>query len=130
MIAAVKNGFIQSEIEKSSLERQRAIDRKEKMVVGLNAYAIPEEDDIRPVTTRPNPQEVDRHIKRIKQLKANRNQAEAQKAMDELKRAAEDENRNIFEAVVQSIGANLTHGEIISTLREIYGVGVPLISIG
>ncbi|MFQ5873267.1 MAG: methylmalonyl-CoA mutase [Dehalococcoidia bacterium] len=130
MLEAVKKGFIQSEITRSSLECQRAIDSKERILVGLNDYVIPEEEDVRPATPHPDLQAVDRHVQRIKELRANRDQARAQSAKDNLKRAGEDQNNNLFEAVIEAVKSDVTHGEIVSTLQEVYGVGVPTATIG
>jgi len=129
MLEAVKKGFVQSEIGRSSLEYQRAIDKKERVVVGLNDYIIPEEEDVRPPAPRPNQEAVERHIRRIKNIKTDRDQTKAGAAMEELKRTAEDENANLFEAVIKAVKSNITHGEVVSTLQEVYGVGVPMATI-
>lgn len=130
MLEAVKKGFVQSEIERSSLEYQRAVDSKERVVVGLNDYVIPEEEDARPLIARPDPSAVDRHIQRIKTLRVTRDQAGARAAIDDLKKSAEDTDTNLFEAVIRAVKADLTHGEIVSALQEVYGVGVPMATIG
>ncbi len=130
MLEAVKKGFVQSEIERSSLEYQRSIDNKERIVVGLNDYVIPEKEDVRPPIPRPNPQAVNRHIERIKKLRIDRDQAGVRASLDDLKGAAEDEDANLFEAVIQAVQADVTHGEVVSALQEVYGVGVPMATIG
>jgi methylmalonyl-CoA mutase N-terminal domain/subunit len=130
MLEAVKKGYIQSEIGKSSLQNQRAIDNGDRVVVGVNDYVIPEDEDLRPETPRPDLSEVERHIQRIKELKANRDQVRAGAALDGLKRAADDENSNLFEAVIEAMKSDVTHGEVIAALREVYGEGVPMTTIG
>ncbi len=129
MLEAVKRGYIQSEIAKSSLNYERSIENKERIVVGVNDYIIPEEEDLKPATPRPNPEAVDRHIQRIKDLRANRDQSGTQAAIDGLKRAADDTDANLFEAVIEAMKSDVTHGEVISALQEVYGEGAPLISI-
>ncbi len=129
MLEAIKRGYIQSEIAKSSLNYERSIENKERIVVGVNDYIIPEEEDLKPATPRPNPEAVDRHIQRIKDLRANRDQSGTQAAIDGLKRAADDTDANLFEAVIEAMKSDVTHGEVISALQEVYGEGAPLISI-
>ncbi len=129
MLEAIKRGYIQSEIAKSSLNYERSIENKERIVVGVNDYIIPEEEDLKPATPRPNPEAVDRHIQRIKDLRVNRDQSGAQAAIDGLKRAADDTDANLFEAVIEAMKSDVTHGEVISALQEVYGEGAPLISI-
>lgn len=128
MLEAIRKGYIQSEISKSSLEYQRSIDNKERIVVGLNDYIIPEEEDIRPVVAKPDAKAVDRYIRHIKQFKSNRDQAKVRTAKDNLVRTAENHDANLFEAVIQAVKSDVTHGEIVATLRKVYGEGIPTIT--
>ena len=49
------------------------------------------------------------------------------RALDALARAAESEDENVYEKVVDAACAEVTHGEICGTLRKVYGFGSPLI---
>lgn len=127
MLEAVKSGYVQAEIGHSAYEYQQMVDKKERTVVGINKYVIPEQQDVKPAHRKPNLQEVEKHIERIKSLRQNRDQAKAQIALKGLEEAAADTNINLFEAVINALKADVTHGEIVAKFREIYGYGQPLI---
>jgi len=127
MLEAIKTGYIQKEIGNASYTNQRMIEKKERVIVGLNKYQIDQKLDIRPTHTKPNQAAVEKHINRIKSLRINRNQAKAQDALHYFDEAAKNPSLNLFEAVVDGIKADLTNGEIIAKLREIYGFGRPLV---
>ncbi|MBI4595784.1 MAG: methylmalonyl-CoA mutase [Candidatus Tectomicrobia bacterium] len=127
MLKAVEKGFIQNEISRSSLKDVKAIEQKEKIVVGLNEYVIPEEMDFTPKFPKPDPVKVQRHIDRVREIKKTRDQGKARMALDHLKRVADGKTGNLFEAVLNAVKCNASHGEVVSALRDVYGEGKPLI---
>ncbi|MBI2864920.1 MAG: methylmalonyl-CoA mutase [Chloroflexi bacterium] len=129
MLEATKRGFPQTEILNSALSYQRAIDRGEKVVVGLNAHQIPEDLDGRYTSEPPDLALVERQIERTKAVRRERDAARARAALDGLQRALDDPKANTFEAVLGAVEADLTHGEIIRAFRERLGVGRPLIGV-
>lgn len=129
MMEAVKKGFIQAEITKAALDYQQEIDSGERTVVGVNRYRLPEFEDRLPEQEKVPPEMVTRHVERTRRAKAERDQSRAQAAIDQLKRAAEDEGLNTFEAVIEGVKAGLTQGEIVRELRAVYGAGVPLVTV-
>ena len=66
-------------------------------------------------------------VERLKRYKAARDQAAVQRALDALARSAESADENVFAAVVEAVGAGVTHGEVCGRLRQVYGNGEPLI---
>lgn len=127
MLEAIKSGYIQNEIGIASYNNQRMIEKKERVVVGLNKFQINEKLDTRPIHHKPDLTQVEKHVNRIKSLRKNRNQAKAQDALHYFEEAAKNPSLNLFEAVVNGVKADLTHGEIISKLRDIYGFGRPIV---
>ncbi|TAK26796.1 MAG: methylmalonyl-CoA mutase [Chloroflexota bacterium] len=129
MLEATKRGFPHAEIARSSLEYQRAIDRGERVLVGLNAYQVPEDIDGRFTIERPDLALVESQIERTKAVRRERNAARAQAAIDGLHRAFDDPQTNTFEAVLNAVEADLTHGEIVRIFRERLGEGRTLTGI-
>ncbi|MEE9201594.1 MAG: methylmalonyl-CoA mutase family protein [Dehalococcoidia bacterium] len=129
MMEAVKKGFIQAEITKAALDYQQEVDAGERTVVGVNRYRLPEFADLLPEQEKVPPEMVTRHVERTRRAKTERDQAQAQAAIDLLRRAAEDEGLNTFEAVIEGVKAGLTQGEIVRELRAVYGAGVPLVTV-
>lgn len=123
MLKALEKGFIQDEIARSSLNDIKAIEQKEKIVIGLNENVIPEELDFDPNLPKPDPVKVQQQIDRVKAIKKNRNQAQARKSLEHLKRTAEGNTGNLFEAVIDCVKSDVSHGEVVAALQEVYGQG-------
>ncbi len=128
MYAAVSSGLVQRIVGVSALAHQDRIDSGEQTVVGVNKFKVPEEDEMPRQPLKPPPADViEAQIERLKRYKAERDQTATARAMDELSRAAESEDENVFEKIVDATCAGATHGEICQRLRDIYGFGDPLI---
>jgi len=125
MFQAVKKGFVQKEIAKSSFEYQKQVDGGDRVVVGLNEYAVHEQEEL-PQQMKVDAELVERQVNRTKSLREKRNQEKAKSAIKEVRKAALNPEQNIFEAVIDAVKNNVTHGEIVRELRDIYGFGRPL----
>ena len=126
MYQAVEAGVVQRMIGASAMRFQNRIDTGEQVVVGVNAYRVDEAEDERPLVERPDPAVMKHHIDEFVAWKAARSQADVDRALDRLTRAAEDRADNVFGAVVEAARAGLTHEEICSRLRRDLGFGHPL----
>ena len=69
---------------------------------------------------------IEKQIERTQKLKENRNQKKANDAIARIRKATADSKQNIFQAVIEAIRNDVTNGEIIRELRDIYGFGRPL----
>jgi methylmalonyl-CoA mutase N-terminal domain/subunit len=128
MVKAIERGYPQKEIAESSYQYQRAVEAKEKVVVGANEFAIDE--------PAPNILYIDESVARqqtakLKVLRQRRSNDEVQRRLEALKRAAAQEpklptNGGVSEAntmpyIVDAVRAYATVGEICEALREVYG---------
>ncbi|MEW5008877.1 MAG: acyl-CoA mutase large subunit family protein [Cycloclasticus sp.] len=127
MYKAVEVGLVQTMCGQSSMANQELIESGKKRIVGVNCYQDEEEEKIEVETTRPDPVLMQKHIDEFKAFKKNRSQQAVAKALDNLTRAANSDDENVFARVVEATGAGVTHGEIISCLRTELGFGHPLI---
>jgi methylmalonyl-CoA mutase N-terminal domain/subunit len=128
MFAAVESGVVQRMIGDSAIAFQKRIDTGEQVVVGVNAYQVPEDEAARPVLKRPARAVIDAQIARFKAFKRDRSKAAVEKALAALARAAANEGDNVFARVVAAAEAGATHGEICACLRREMGFGEPLVT--
>ena len=120
MVEAVEKGFPQREIQESAYQYQKALERGDQTIVGVNKYAM--QDEPQEVPTLVIDESVRSHqIERLEQTKARRDNGSVVKALDNLKRAAE-RGENTMPATIEAVRAYATLGEICSALRDVYGV--------
>ena len=118
MIKAIESGFVQSEIQRAAYDFQRAVEKKEQIVVGVNDFVAAEE---RSVPTLRIDAEIERNqVQRLKALRAKRESAKTKAALAELERRARG-TENLLPAILASVEAYATVGEISDTLRRVYG---------
>jgi methylmalonyl-CoA mutase N-terminal domain/subunit len=129
MNAAVENGLVQRLIGDSALRFQQAVEAKEQIVVGVNAYQVDENPDDYRVPPYPESAIIDAQIAKLRTFKAERPHGAVATALDGLARAAQSppsSGANVFGAVVDAASAGVTHGEICACLRRELGFGQPL----
>ncbi len=120
VVACIENGFFQREIADAAYRYQREIDKKEKIVVGINDYV--EENEKIDIPILNIPKEVEElQVKRIKEMKASRNQNDVDKSLEELKRSARD-GTNIMPRILDCARKYVTLGEMCNELKEVFGV--------
>lgn len=126
MFAAVKEGFVNQQINRSINAAFEESKRGEKVMVGVNAYQDQEEDEAEFESFQTDPRLVERQMERTKNTRKDRDQDTAKKALDTLRQAAEEDGEgSIFGSVIAAVEAQCTRGEIVFTLREILGYGQP-----
>jgi methylmalonyl-CoA mutase N-terminal domain/subunit len=121
-VAAIEKGFQKSEIERSAYAIAQGIDSGERIVVGLNKFQAAQEDRYEPL--RVDPQiEVDQRA-RIAEVRAGRDQAAVDAALDAMKKAAVGTD-NVLYPMKDALRAMATVGEVCNALREVWGVYHP-----
>ncbi|HDN73857.1 methylmalonyl-CoA mutase [Archaeoglobales archaeon ex4484_92] len=119
MIKAIESGFVQREIQKSAYEKQKAIDKGELVVVGVNKYQIDEQIQIE--LLRVEKSAIEKQIERLNKFRENRDKGKVEEMLDKLKRAAEKEDENLMPYILEAVKAKATLGEITDALREVFG---------
>ena len=121
-VAAIEQGFQKSEIERSAYRVQLEIDDGERTVVGVNKYALDEEEAYEPL--RVDPQiELDQR-QRLQQLRAERDNDAVKTALAELQEAARGSD-NVLYPMREALRVRATGGEVAHALREVWGVYQP-----
>ncbi len=118
-VAAIEKGFMQREIMESAYRYQKEVESKKQIVVGVNEFMAEEKTPIK--ILRINPEIEKKLIKRLKEIKRQRNQARVKEALNNLRKAAENENVNLMPFIIQAVKEYATLGEICDLLREVFG---------
>jgi methylmalonyl-CoA mutase N-terminal domain/subunit len=118
MVAAIERGFPQKEIAESSYRFQQAVERKEKVIVGVNGYV--QEDDAPVEILYIDESASERQLQKVEDLKRSRDGGRVVRALDALRAAARD-GTNVMPAMLESVRAYATLGEMCDALREIWG---------
>ncbi len=119
MVAAIEKGFPQREIQDSAYQYQKAVERGEQVIVGVNKYEMEEDTPIQTLVIDESVR--DHQVERLEQTRAQRDAGAVSNALENLKRAARNEE-NTMPATIEAVRAYATLGEICSALRDVYGV--------
>jgi methylmalonyl-CoA mutase N-terminal domain/subunit len=119
MVSAIEQGYPQREIQNASYEYQMAVERKEKIIVGVNDF-ISEEPPINVLLIDESVGE--RQIAKLKLLRSTRDNGRVKQTLDTLRQSAQAGNVNMMPAVLDCVRCYTTLGEICDRLRGVYGV--------
>jgi len=118
MVEAIKQNYPQREIAEASFRLQEEIERRERIVVGVNRYQ--QEDDGQLTILRIPPELERKQIGRVQALRASRNADAVGAALAELREAAAHD-RNLMEPLLDAARAHATEGEIVESLQRVFG---------
>jgi methylmalonyl-CoA mutase N-terminal domain/subunit len=120
MVAAVEKGFPQREIQDSAYQYQKAVERGDQTIVGVNKYVMDEEQSKVDILVI-NEGVRDQQVARLERAKASRDAGAVANALEKLKRAA-SAGENTMPATIEAVRAYATLGEICDALRDVYGL--------
>ncbi len=120
MVEAVEAGFPQREIQESAYQYQKAVERKEQVIVGVNKYAMESE------TSRISILQIDENVRlhqleRLAHTKSARDNGAVANSLEKLKQAA-IRDENTMPSIIESVAAYATVEEICVALRDVYGI--------
>jgi methylmalonyl-CoA mutase N-terminal domain/subunit len=117
MVKAIEMGFPQKEITDSAYWFQKAVEKKEKIIVGVNAF----EKDHEPISLLEIDESVAKQqLARLKEVRESRNSSRVLQELADLKKAAEDAV-NLMPFILRCVKSYATLGEIIDALKDVYG---------
>ncbi len=118
MVAAIERAYPQREIAEAAYKYQMAVDRKEKIIVGVNDYVAEEKGiDILQIDETV----AQRQAVRLRKLRAERSGDEVERRLDALRKAAAGE-ANLMPLIYDAVKAYATLGEICDAMREVFGI--------
>jgi len=118
MIPAIERAFPQSEIANASYEYQHAVEQRERLVVGVNAFTERDEDALELLHIDESAGGVQRE--KLKKLRADRDNQRVRESLDALRHAAEG-TTNTLPGILDCVRAYATVGEICDALRDVFG---------
>lgn len=118
MLGAIDTGYIELEIARAAYEYQLRIESGDQVIVGLNQYQSESKQKLELFEFDPEEEEWQRA--RLAETKTNRSASDVKSALSSLKQAARND-KNLMPPVLEAVGAMATEGEILDTMRDVYG---------
>ena len=129
MLKAIENGFVFREIQESSVEFQRKVDSGEKVIVGLNKFVMPDEEDVEEQDIFEYDQRIEKvQQEKLAQVKAKRDTEQVNQALRQLGNAI-DQDENLMPYIIAAVQCYASLGEICGVMREKWGEYSPPIYI-
>jgi len=119
VLRCIENGFFQREIADAAFEFERKLEANERIIVGVNAYKDGEGAEV--PTLRIGPETEQGQVRRLKALRARRDNTSVKHRLEELKTAARGSD-NLMPPLLDCVKAYATEGEIMAALKEVFGV--------
>jgi methylmalonyl-CoA mutase len=120
MTRAVDSGWAKLKIEASAAEKQARIDAGKDVIVGVNKYRLAKEDVIE-VREVDNVKVREGQIARLQQIRATRDTARVQAALDALTAAAASGQGNLLALSIEAVRLRATVGEVSEALEKVFG---------
>ncbi len=118
IVRAIELGYPQQEIANAAYAYQKQVERKEKIVVGVNKYQVEEE---KPIEYLKIDEEVERRqVSRLQEVKRSRNTARVQACLGDLKKASQG-TENLMPYILAAVKEYATLQEICDVFREVFG---------
>ena len=119
MVKAIEAGLVQREIEDTAYRYQRDIEERRRIVVGVNEYVSGESPPIE--LMRHDPEVHSRQLDELEQARGTRSQEAVQASLAYLEEQARHEDSNLMEPIIDCVREYATLGEIMDTLRTVFG---------
>jgi methylmalonyl-CoA mutase, N-terminal domain len=129
MVKAIEAGYPQKEIAETAYQYQRAVEKKEKIIVGANEFTI--EEKLPEILYIDHAEVASHQTRKLNALRARRSNEEVQRRLDALRKAAAREpvpnqngqisDANTMPYIIEAVRAYATVGEICDALRQVYG---------
>jgi methylmalonyl-CoA mutase len=120
MTKAIEAGIPKLRIEEASARRQARIDSSRETIVGVNKFCLDKEAPMEILEVDNSAVRISQ-IKRINEMKASRNNADVQSALEALTKCAETDEGNLLDLAIKAARARATLGEISYSLEKIWG---------
>jgi methylmalonyl-CoA mutase N-terminal domain/subunit len=119
VLPALEKGFFQREIAESAARYQTEIEKKERVIVGVNDYVVQEE--LKVPLLRVDEAGAQRQIARLQKIRRERDGVKVGACLDAIRDAAKKERANLMPPLISAVNAYATLGEIMDVLRQVWG---------
>ncbi len=121
MLAAIEKGFPQHEIADSAYRYQQEVDTKQRTLVGVNDFTQGNDDAIQIPIHAITRESEERHLSRLRRVRRERDQTRVAAALQRMENTAREGRDNLMPAIMDSVRAYATLGEMCNLLRGVYG---------
>jgi methylmalonyl-CoA mutase, N-terminal domain len=118
MLAAIESGWVQKEIQESAYQYQRSIEKKERIVVGVNEYRMEEGKSIPIHTVDPALEQA--QVNTLQRIRRERSAETVQRCLEQLESAAKTD-QNLMPFILEAVEAYASIGEISDAFRRVHG---------
>ena len=118
VLPAIEKGFYQREIANAAYKYQKEIEKKKRIIVGVNEYQMDEPIEI-PILEMDEKGE-ERQINRLKKLRKDRNNQKVERNLEALRKAAKGDE-NMMPYILDCVHSYATLGETCQVLRDVFG---------
>src|SRR5215218_11261 len=118
MLRAIETGYVQREIQEAAYDYQRAVERQDAIVVGVNKFRSDETEAIPILTVDPNIER--QQVERLRSIRERRDAERAAAAVTRLSGAANG-TENLLPRILECVESSVTVGEISHALRKVWG---------
>jgi methylmalonyl-CoA mutase, N-terminal domain len=123
MIAAVQKGYIHEILAESALKKHREVERKDRLIVGVNELVLPPEEDSKIPIQELTAGDSEAIARRMEEWKKKRNMPLIEEKMAQLySDAGKEERFNLMPSIIEAVKAYATAGEIVGVIRKARGL--------
>ncbi|MBE3588308.1 MAG: methylmalonyl-CoA mutase family protein [Thermoanaerobacteraceae bacterium] len=119
VLACIDQNFFQQEIADAAYYYQRALDSKQRILVGVNEFVNPDEQ-LEIEILKIDPEIEKEQVARVQKLRRERDNIRVQETLEALRRACEG-TENVIPYILECVRAYATEGEMIQVMREVFG---------
>ena len=123
VLKCIEQGYFQREIARAAYQFQTEIDKKERVIVGVNDYILEDEKIDIPIL-KIDEGVAQSQIDRLNKVKAERDNDKVQRCLEDLRKVAATPSGNTMPYIIEAVKAYTTMGEICDVFREVYGIYV------
>jgi methylmalonyl-CoA mutase N-terminal domain/subunit len=116
-LAAIESGYVMNEIHEAAYEYQRAVEKGDQVIVGMNRFTVAEEQKVDILRVDPAIEAAQRE--RLAQLRATRDNGKVAELRGRLESAARGSD-NLMPLIIECVDHDVTLGEVCHTLRSVF----------
>ncbi|WP_152945799.1 acyl-CoA mutase large subunit family protein [Desulfofundulus thermobenzoicus] len=119
VLACIDQNFFQQEIADAAYYYQRALDSKQRILVGVNEFVNPDEQ-LEIEILKIDPEVEKEQVARVQKLRRERDNIRVQETLEALRKACQG-TENVIPYILECVRAYATEGEMIQVMREVFG---------
>lgn len=118
VLAGIEKNFFQKEIAEAAKRYQDEIDKKRRIIVGVNDYLVEKEPPLPLLKIGPDIEK--KQIQRLRQIRRSRNRRRVKESLKKIRETAQKDD-NLMESLMEAAHAHVTLGEMVNALKDVYG---------